>query len=104
MKKLSVLFLIFIAGCTTMFKDMRSWEGRTASELYWEMGSPDTIETLDNGSRVLTWIETWTKDGEVHTCRKSFTVVATGEDEEITDTSYSDCPFMTFKSITFGSE
>ncbi len=97
-KKLLVLSLVLIAGCTTMYKDMQSWEGHTVSELYWEMGTPDTIETLDNGYRVLTWIETWTKDGEVHTCRKSFTAVVTGNDEEITDTSYSDCPFLTVKS------
>jgi hypothetical protein len=97
-KKLLVLFLIFIAGCTTTYKDMKSWEGHTVKEMYWDMGPPDTIEELGSGYRVMTWIRTWTKDGKVRTCRRSFTVVLTGYDEEVTDTSYSDCPFITYKS------
>ena len=99
MKKLLALFLFIIAGCTTMFADMRSWEGRTVDELYWDMGSPDRIEPIDNAHRVFTWEEEWTDSkGEVHTCEKSFTGYYDGSEEVITDTEYSDCPFMTMKS------
>ena len=98
MKKLLVLFLVFIAGCTTMYKDMRSWEGQTVDELYWDMGSPDKIEDY-NGYRVFIWEEEWTDmQGEAHTCRKTFTAVYDGNKEEITDTDYSDCQFMTIRS------
>jgi hypothetical protein len=99
MKKLLVLFLVLMAGCTTMFSEMRSWEGRTVDELYWDMGSPDKIETLEKGYRVFIWEDDWTdSEGEVHTCRKSFTAYYDGHEERVTDADYSDCQFMTVKS------
>lgn len=98
-KKLLVLSLIFIAGCTTMFADMRSWEGHTVEELYWDMGSADEIEDLGNGYRVFIYKKEWTdREGQVHTCRRSFTAMNTGPNEEITETDYSDCHFITPKS------
>jgi hypothetical protein len=85
-----VLFLIFSAGCTTMYRDMTKWEGRTVNELYGGMGSPDKIEDIAPGHRVFIY-----EDGE---CRQTFTAVNYGNREEITDTSYSGCPFLTIKS------
>lgn len=101
MKKLLLLFLflIVIAGCTTMFADMRSWEGHTVDELYRDMGSADKVEDLGPGQRVFIYEEERTdKEGNVHTCRRSFTAVYDGQKEEITNTSYEDCPFITPKS------
>ncbi len=98
-KKLLLLSLILIAGCTTMYKDMKSWEGRTVNELYWNMGPPDKIEDIAPGYRVFIYENERTNSkGKVHTCRRSFTAVNTGHEEEITDTSYSDCLFFTIKS------
>jgi outer membrane lipoprotein-sorting protein len=94
-----VLFLIFIAGCTTTYRDMSSWEGQTVDELYWDMGRPDKIEVLGNGNRVFIYEDDRTdKKGNVRTCRRSFTAVNYGNKEEITDTSYSGCSFLTIKS------
>lgn len=99
MKKSLVLFLIVVAGCTTMFADMRSWEGHTVDELYWDMGSADKVEDLGDGRRVFIYEEERTdKKGKVHTCQRSFTALYDGQKETIIDTSYEDCPFITFKS------
>jgi hypothetical protein len=98
-KLLVLLLLIVIAGCTTTYRDTRSWEGHTVDELYWDMGSADKVENLGNGRRVFIYEEERTdKEGKVHTCRRSFTAVDYGNREEIIDTSYEDCPFITFKS------
>ncbi len=101
MKKslLLFLFMIVIAGCTTMFADMRSWEGHTVDDLYWDMGSADKVEDLGDGRRVFIYEEDWTdRDGKARTCQRSFTAVDYGDREEIIDTSYEDCRFVTFKS------
>jgi hypothetical protein len=90
--------LIVIAGCTTMFKDMRSWEGHTLDELHWDMGPADEVKDIENGVREFIYINEWTKDGKVHTCRKTFTTLFDGRSETITDTSYEDCSFITVKS------
>lgn len=98
-KKLLVFFLIFIAGCTTMYKDMTSWIGRTVEELYWDMGPADKIEDIAPRYRVFIYENDRTDNkGNVHTCRRSFTAMNTGHEEEIIDTSYSDCLFITIKS------
>lgn len=97
-KKLSVLFLILIAGCMTTYKDMKSWEGHTVDELYLDMGAPDEIEELGSGYKVMTWIRKWSKDGKAHTCRRMFTVMVTGNEEKVTKTSSADCPVFTYRS------
>jgi len=33
---LMILFLMSMAGCTTTYLDMKSWEGRTINDLYFE--------------------------------------------------------------------
>ena len=95
---LIVLCLISIGGCTTTYKSMKDWEGRTVDDLYWDWGPPDEVEQVNTYDRVFTYISTRTDDdGEVKTCRKSFYARNYGNAEVITSTSYSGCHFLTLK-------
>jgi hypothetical protein len=88
---------ISIVGCTTTYLDMKSWEGRTINDLYFEWGKADEVESLNTGGRVHTWFFERTVDGQVKTCKKSFYTRYDGHPEVIVDTSYSDCLFLTAK-------
>ena len=94
---LMVFSIISIAGCTTTYLYMTDWEGQTIDELYWDLGKADKVEDLNTYERVHTWYSTWTDDGQVKTCTKSFYTTNDGHAEVITNTSYSDCPFLTPK-------
>ena len=94
---LMVFSMITIGGCTTTYKQMKDWEGRTINDLYWEWGKPDEVVGANTGGRVYTWYSTWEDDGEEKTCRKSFTTSYDGHDEVIIDTSYENCHFLTIK-------
>lgn len=95
---LTVFAMICVGGCTTTYKSMKNWEGRTTEDLYWELGKPDEVEQIDTYNRVFTYISTRTNDdGEVKTCRKSFIARNYGHAEVITNTSYSGCLFLTFE-------
>ena len=94
---LLVCSIMSVAGCTTTWLDMKSWEGRTVNDLYFELGKADEVENTKANERVHTWISTRSVDGEVKTCRKSFYARNTGNEEVITRTSYSGCHFFTLK-------
>ena len=95
---LMLVCMICIGGCTTTYKSMKNWEGRTVDDLYWELGKPDEVEQVNTHDRVFTYISTRTNDdGEVKTCRKSFYARNYGNAEVITDTSYSECLFLTLE-------
>ena len=92
---LMIFFTISIGGCTTTYLDMKSWEGRTINDLYFEWGKADEVE--GSYDRVHTWFFERTVDGEVKTCKKSFYTRYDGREEVIVDTKYSDCLFLTAK-------
>ena len=95
---LTVFAVICIGGCTTTYKSMKDWEGRTVDDLYWELGPPDEVEQVNVYERVFTYTSTRTDDdGVVKTCRKSFTARNYGNAEVITNTSYSGCLFLTLE-------
>ena len=85
-----------IGGCTTTYLDMKSWEGRTVHDLYFEMGKPDEIDS-EGGNTVYIWISERTVDGQVKTCTRKFYAKNYGHGEVIVDTRYSGCLFLTVK-------
>ena len=93
---LAVLALVLLGGCTTTYKYLEDWEGRSVEDLYFEWGKPDEVSS-DGRDTVHTWISTRTVDGEVRSCRKSFVTRNYGNKEVVIDTSYEDCPFFTLK-------
>jgi hypothetical protein len=95
---LLVVSIIFLAGCTTTYLELKSWEGRTINDLYFEWGKADEVGPSNKPSgRVHTWYFDRTVDGEVKTCKKSFYTRYDGRAEVIVDTKYSDCLFLTAK-------
>jgi len=92
---LMVFSLISTGGCTTTYLYMKDWEGQPIDELYWDLGKADKVEDLNTYERVHTWYSTWTDDGQVKTCQKSFYTRNDGHAEVIINTSYSDCPYLT---------
>jgi len=41
---LLILFAIAITGCTTTYLELKGWEGRKISDLYFEWGKADEVE------------------------------------------------------------
>jgi hypothetical protein len=91
---LMLFSIISTGGCTTIYKDMKSWEGRTINDLYFEWGKADEVGSLNTGGRVHTWYFERMVDGQVKTCTKSFYTRYDGHAEVIIDTSYKDCLFL----------
>ena len=92
---LMIICVIAISGCTTTYLDMKSWEGRSIDDLYFEWGKADEVEPSSKPyGRVHTWFFERTVDGQDKTCKKSFYTRITGNEEVIVDTSYKDCLFL----------
>ena len=94
---LMVFSIITIGGCTTTWLDMKSWEGRTINDLYFEWGKADKVENTNTGERAHTWYFERKDNGQVKTCTKTFYTRNTGHAEVIKRTSYSDCLFLIAK-------
>ena len=92
---LLILFTITSTGCTTTYLQLKAWEGRKISDLYFEWGKADEIGSAQGYYQVHTWISKRKNDGKEKTCRKSFYTKYDGHDEEIVKTSYSGCLFLT---------
>jgi len=76
-------------GCvTTRGRAMQSWQGEKMDRLLQAWGSPDSESLLSDGRKVLTWKEIWSSEGNVHTCRTSFTIAPDGTVES---GSYDGC-------------
>ena len=93
MKRLTAVLGMSLAivswGCiTTAGRIMRSWEGKTSDELISKWGAPDSSASLDDGSRVLTWITVSGDESGVNTCRQSFTI---NSEDVVSRWSYSGC-------------
>jgi hypothetical protein len=80
---------LFIAGCITTASVMQSWVGQHESKLVSKWGAPDSVVTLQDGSKVYTWIRIRGDASGVHQGRQSFTVDANGK---ITYWSYENMP------------
>jgi hypothetical protein len=83
--------LLLIVGCRSLRKDMTSWIGRPADELISAWGAPAASVNLDDGRRVMTWVQHW-KDYKwrlSHYCRKSFTI---SPDGIVEDWVVENCP------------
>ena len=76
---------------------MKDWEGRSVSDLYWDLGKADKVEQVNVHERVYTWYFKRSDGGEVRTCTYNFYTRNNGHFEEIIDTSYDDCLFFTLK-------
>jgi len=94
---LMIFVMLFSGACTTTYKQMKNWEGRTINELYWDWGKADEVVDTGPYSRSYTWFSTWTDNGQVKTCRKSVSTTNNGDAEVITGTTYENCPFITAK-------
>jgi hypothetical protein len=94
---LIAFFIITIGGCTTTYKQMKSWKGRTVNDLYWDFGKADKVEQVNTHERVYIYFLERTDDGQVKTCTKKFYTRNNGHAEVIIDTSYTDCHFITLK-------
>lgn len=90
---LLIFFAISISGCTTTYLELKSWEGRKISDLYFEWGKADEVQGSYN--RVHTWYFENKNKGK--TCTKSFYTKYDGHAEIIVDTKYKDCLFLTIK-------
>ena len=88
---------VIIGGCTTTYLSLKSWEGRSVKDLYFEWGPPDSVDVTDTGKTAYIWVFERTVDGQVKTCEKSFYTRNTGNAEVIVDTSYKDCLFLIAK-------
>ena len=81
--------ILLLAGCASTGEAMRSWEGRSESELVSAWGAPAaSIDTRD-GQRVLTWETYWGQFGQ-RVCRKSFTVDPRGI---VVRWAFEGCPY-----------
>ena len=81
------IFTFLLTSCASTKSVMKGWLGRTESELVSAWGAPDTSLDTRDGVRALTWEKRWGQYGQ-NTCRKSFTVNASGT---IISYSYSGC-------------
>ena len=100
-KKVNLLLFLMIVifsftGCTTTYLDLKSWEGKHISDLYFERGKADEFGSAKHYYRVHTWFSRG-KDGTENGCRQSFYTHNKGTDEVIVDTKYEGCHFMTLK-------
>lgn len=86
---LLVATLFLVSGCVSLSETMRSWVGKSESELLSRWGAPDSSARTDDGKKVLTWKTLWTdSSGNLETCRQSFTI---GTDGKVERWAYSGC-------------
>lgn len=87
---LIIVSILYITGCSaSLDTKMQSWVGEEESKLLSTAGAPDTAIDTNDGKKVLTWKNMWTDNrGNIHTCRRSFTISENGKVEKW---SYSDC-------------
>ena len=97
MMVLLLFFGISMGGCTTTYKVMKAWEGRSINDLYFEWGKADKVESTNSGGRAHIWFFERRDDGELKTCTKTFYTQNYGRGEEIVDTAYKDCLFFTLQ-------
>lgn len=83
------IFAFLLTSCTSTKSVMEGWLWHKESELVSAWGAPDASLDTRDGVRVLTWESNWGQYGQ-NTCRKSFTVDASGT---ITRYSFSGCPW-----------
>jgi len=99
MLKYIVLFAIlaFIAGCSTIDKDIGSWVDSTKTELISAWGVPDAEAKLENGAQVLTYRRQWGSfnqyGGIQRCCTVTFTVSPEGK---VYRWHYSNCPIYDY--------
>lgn len=88
---LALTALFASTACTTALqKNMQTWVGSTESQLLQAWGAPDRTQTLADGSKVDTWVDTWnSSSGQRYQCRKTFSVAPSGE---VTKWSFTGCP------------
>lgn len=92
-KKFRFLLLLIVSfhliGCgATLQKKMQSWVGSDESQLLSSWGAPNSSLEAGDGKKIHTWITLWNYNGNVYTCRQSFTIDTEGKVERW---SYSGC-------------
>ena len=85
---------VLAASCVTTSNAMRSWVGKSESEILSEWGAPYSSRKLSDGRTVHTWRTIWGKQGNVRTCLQTFTISADGEIEKW---SYKGCARLQLK-------
>jgi hypothetical protein len=97
-KARSIAALIAIAvlasSCVTTSTVMRSWVGKSETELLTEWGAPYASQKLNDGRTVHTWRTIWGKRENFRTCLQTFTISAGGEVEKW---SYKGCARLQMK-------
>ena len=83
---LSIFIAIFATGCTSPGDLETTWLGRDAEELIAAWGRPDSMVTLKDGGKVMTW-ESYDNPNQVVPCRQAFTVSADGKIEKFTSSN-----------------
>ncbi len=86
----AVLIAIAVSAtsCITTSNVMRSWVGKSESELLIGWGAPYSSRQLDDGRTIHTWRTYWGKRENIRTCLQTFTISAKGEVEKW---SYKGC-------------
>lgn len=95
MKRLIILSLVVLAGCTDR---MAAWTGRPVDELVAKWGVPDGRMELKDGREVITYISSWTSNRHIYSsgavagrnkmCKKTFMIDPNGT---IVDWSKTGC-------------
>lgn len=86
---LTLLLAITLIGCgASIQKKMQSWVGADESQLLSSWGAPDTSLDTADGKRIHTWKTLWNYNGNMYTCRQSFTIDTEGKVEKW---SYAGC-------------
>ncbi len=85
--------LVFLTGCVhRLSSTMNAWVGKDEAALVSSWGAPDLTAPLSDGSRVLTWVNTWRDAAsEKMECRRSFTVSPAGK---VLKWSANGCPVI----------
>ena len=73
-----VAIAVSATSCITTSSYMKSWVGKSETELLSSWGSPDSSRKLDDGRVIHTWRSIWGGRDNVHTCRQIFSISADG--------------------------
>jgi hypothetical protein len=85
---LLVAIAVSATSCITTSSYMKSWVGKSETELLANWGAPDSSRKLDDGRVIHTWRTIWGGRDKVHTCRQTFAISANGEVES---SAYNGC-------------
>ncbi|WP_461538862.1 hypothetical protein [Spongorhabdus nitratireducens] len=91
---LLIILLFSLAGCVSTSSVMKSWQGRSITDLIALWGAPTSHSPIKNGQHIYTWSTSWGSAYLMHTCRQSF---VTNSEGDIQNWSFAGCPHWQMK-------